>query len=175
MNAIECLPPKAYERETSSLIKASSYFHCDNLVLVAFSQSRDIEIGGKIIHVRSALEWLLSWQPRQRTMSSYTHPPGDFHGIHIGIRVCLKLRCRICIPLLIRISTMILTPQEAITKPSDWTGEEGAASVSNSGSGQYGIFGRSLHDTLGTHIVRCVNVKIKSIFNFVLRIRQNIV
>lgn len=51
--------PKAYERETSSLVKASSYFHCDNLVLIAFSRSRDIEVGGKVIHVRSAPEWLL--------------------------------------------------------------------------------------------------------------------
>lgn len=52
--------PKAYDRETSSLVKASSYFHCDNLVLIAFSQSRDIEVSGKVIHVRSALEWLLA-------------------------------------------------------------------------------------------------------------------
>lgn len=51
--------PRAYDRETSSLVKASGALACDNLTLIAFSQTRDVEINGKTIHIISALEWLL--------------------------------------------------------------------------------------------------------------------
>ena len=50
--------PKAYDRETSSLTKASEALHCNQLTLIAFSPTRDVTRDGKTIHVVSALEWL---------------------------------------------------------------------------------------------------------------------
>ena len=57
--AYEIDSPKAYDREISSLVKASGTLSCNNLTLIAFSQTRDVEIDGKTIHIISALEWLL--------------------------------------------------------------------------------------------------------------------
>ena len=57
--AYEIDSAKTYDRETSSLVKASVALSCNNLTLIAFSQTRDVEIEGKTIHVISALEWLL--------------------------------------------------------------------------------------------------------------------
>lgn len=57
--AYEIDSPKAYDRETSSLVKASDALSCSHLTLIAFSQTRDVEIEGKTIHIISALEWLL--------------------------------------------------------------------------------------------------------------------
>ena len=56
--AYEIDSPKAYDRETSSLVKASDALSCSHLTLIAFSQTRDVEIEGKTIHITSALEWL---------------------------------------------------------------------------------------------------------------------
>ena len=50
---------KTFKRETDSLIKASSSLHCDQLTLIAFTTTRDIETAGKCIHIVSAIEWLL--------------------------------------------------------------------------------------------------------------------
>ena len=50
---------KAYKRETNSLLKASETLHCDNLTLIAFAETRDVEIDGKCIHIFSAIDWLL--------------------------------------------------------------------------------------------------------------------
>lgn len=50
---------KAFNRETSSLVKASEALSCNNLTLIAFSQTRDVEIEGKTIHIISTLDWLL--------------------------------------------------------------------------------------------------------------------
>lgn len=50
---------KTFYRETSSLIKASAKLHCDNLTLIAFTQTRDEEIEGKCIKILSATDWLL--------------------------------------------------------------------------------------------------------------------
>lgn len=50
---------KTFYRETSSLIKASAKLHCDNLTLIAFTQTRDEEIDGKCIKILSATDWLL--------------------------------------------------------------------------------------------------------------------
>ncbi|MBQ4548769.1 MAG: ATP-binding protein [Bacteroidales bacterium] len=50
---------KTYNREVSSLINASTQLHCDNLLLIAFTNTRDIELQGKTIHIISAIEWLL--------------------------------------------------------------------------------------------------------------------
>ena len=57
--AYEIDSQRAYDRETSSLVKASGALSCDKLTLIAFSQTRDVEIDGKTIHIISALEWLL--------------------------------------------------------------------------------------------------------------------
>ena len=57
--AYEIESPRAYDRETSSLVKASGVLSCNNLTLIAFSTTRDVEIDGKTIHIISALEWLL--------------------------------------------------------------------------------------------------------------------
>ena len=57
--AYEIDSQRAYDRETSALVKASGALSCDYLTLIAFSQTRDVEIDGKTIHIISALEWLL--------------------------------------------------------------------------------------------------------------------
>jgi predicted AAA+ superfamily ATPase len=50
---------RAYDRETSSLVKASDALSCNRLTLVAFSPTRDVVVEGKTIHIVSVLEWLL--------------------------------------------------------------------------------------------------------------------
>lgn len=59
--AYEIDSPRAYDRETSSLIKASDALSCNRLTLIAFTQTRDVEIDGKTIHIISALDWLLQY------------------------------------------------------------------------------------------------------------------
>ena len=51
---------KTFSRETKSLLKASTALNCDNLTLIAFSETRDVEIDGKCIHIYSAIDWLLN-------------------------------------------------------------------------------------------------------------------
>lgn len=51
--------PKTFERETSSLVKASEALHCDHLTLIAMTASRDVIKDRKTIHIVSALEWLI--------------------------------------------------------------------------------------------------------------------
>ncbi|MBO5848559.1 MAG: ATP-binding protein [Bacteroidales bacterium] len=50
---------KTFNREVSSLINASETLKCDKLSLIAFAETHDIELHGKIIHIISAIEWLL--------------------------------------------------------------------------------------------------------------------
>jgi predicted AAA+ superfamily ATPase len=50
---------KTFDREVNALLKASAALKCDHLSLIAFSPTRDIEIGGKCIHIYSAIDWLL--------------------------------------------------------------------------------------------------------------------
>ena len=57
--AYEIDSPKAYDRETSSLVKASDMLSCNYLTLIAFTPTHDVEIDGKTIHIVSALDWLL--------------------------------------------------------------------------------------------------------------------
>ncbi|MCR5658592.1 MAG: ATP-binding protein [Bacteroidales bacterium] len=57
--AYEIDSQRAYNRETTSLVKASDALSCNHLTLVAFSPSRDVKIDGKTIHIVSTLEWLL--------------------------------------------------------------------------------------------------------------------
>ena len=57
--AYEIDSERTFDRETSSLIKASNALSCNLLTLVAFSPTRDVEIEGKTIHIVSVLEWIL--------------------------------------------------------------------------------------------------------------------
>lgn len=57
--AYEIDSERTYDREISSLVKASNALSCNHLTLIAFSATRDVEIEGKTIHIVSALEWLL--------------------------------------------------------------------------------------------------------------------
>lgn len=50
---------KTFSRETNSLLKASTALNCNSLTLIAFSETRDVEIDGKCIHIYSAIDWLL--------------------------------------------------------------------------------------------------------------------
>lgn len=51
---------KTLKRETSALVAASDTLHCESLTLIALTQTRDIEMDGKTIHIKSVLDWLLS-------------------------------------------------------------------------------------------------------------------
>lgn len=50
---------KTFNRETSSLVKASIALRCDKLTLIAMTTTRDVVVEGKSIHVCSAIDWLL--------------------------------------------------------------------------------------------------------------------
>lgn len=52
--------PKTFKREASALAAAASALACDNLLLIAFAESRDVEIEGRTIHIRSAIDWMLA-------------------------------------------------------------------------------------------------------------------
>lgn len=51
---------KSFKRETSALVQAAGPLHCDNLTLIAFSPTRDVQIDGKTVHIISAIDWLLA-------------------------------------------------------------------------------------------------------------------
>ncbi len=51
--------PKTLSRETNALVQASNILRCDNLTLITLSETRETLLSGHIIHIRSALEWLL--------------------------------------------------------------------------------------------------------------------
>ena len=57
--AFEIDKPKTFDRETSSLVKASEPLRCNNLTLVAFSPSRTEVVDGKEIKIRSVTDWFL--------------------------------------------------------------------------------------------------------------------
>ena len=44
---------KTFSRETSSLINASATLQCDNLSLIAFTDTHDVKLEGKTIHIVS--------------------------------------------------------------------------------------------------------------------------
>ena len=52
--------PRTLRRETESLLHASASLHCNNLTLIAFTETRDITISGQTIHIHSAEEWLVT-------------------------------------------------------------------------------------------------------------------
>lgn len=56
--AYEIDNPRTYARETFSLIKAAGELSCNTLTLIAFTQTRDVVIDGRTIHIVSVLEWL---------------------------------------------------------------------------------------------------------------------
>ena len=45
---------------SSALVLASGLLKCNNLTLIAFSDTRNVTINGKTIHIKSAIEWLLA-------------------------------------------------------------------------------------------------------------------
>jgi len=51
---------KTFKRETDALIQAAENLRCDNLMLIAQSETRDEVIEGKVIHVVNIIDWLLS-------------------------------------------------------------------------------------------------------------------
>lgn len=50
---------KTFKRETSALVAASRQLRCNQLTLIAFTESRDVQIDSQVIHIRSAMDWLL--------------------------------------------------------------------------------------------------------------------
>ena len=50
----------ATKRETESLIQAANALNCDKLTLVALTDTREVIINGRTIHIRHVVEWLLS-------------------------------------------------------------------------------------------------------------------
>lgn len=46
---------KSFNRETSALVQAAGPLHCDNLTLIAFSPTRDVQIDGKTVHSISSI------------------------------------------------------------------------------------------------------------------------
>lgn len=51
--------PKTLKRELTALAEASDKLRCDNLTLIAMSQTRDEQLTDKTIHIVSAQEWLI--------------------------------------------------------------------------------------------------------------------
>ena len=51
---------KTFNRETSSLVKASTALRCEKLTLIAMTTTRDVVMENKTIHIYSAIEWLLN-------------------------------------------------------------------------------------------------------------------
>jgi len=50
---------KTFKRETEALIDASEKLQNENLSLICLDESRDVDIQGHTIHIRSAIDWLL--------------------------------------------------------------------------------------------------------------------
>ena len=46
---------KSFNRETSALVQAAGPLHCDNLTLIAFTPTRDVQIDGKTVHSISSI------------------------------------------------------------------------------------------------------------------------
>lgn len=50
---------RTFNRETTALVKAAKTLNCDNLLLLTFSDSREVEYDGHKIRVIPVLDWLL--------------------------------------------------------------------------------------------------------------------
>ncbi len=50
---------KTLNREVSALLKASESLRCNDCTLISFTPTRDVSVDGKIVHIVSAIEWLL--------------------------------------------------------------------------------------------------------------------
>lgn len=50
---------KTFKRETLALTDASEKLHNENLTLICLDTSRDVEVKGHTIHIKSAIDWLL--------------------------------------------------------------------------------------------------------------------
>ena len=50
--------PKTLDRELSALVNASKPLNCDNLTLVADTDTRDVTLQDKVIHIVNIIDWL---------------------------------------------------------------------------------------------------------------------
>ena len=57
--AYEIDSPKTFKRETEALIQASEKIKCNNLTLIAKTETRDETISNRPIHIYSITDWLL--------------------------------------------------------------------------------------------------------------------
>lgn len=58
--AYDISAPKTFNRETSALVSGAEKLSCDNLTLIAIAPSRTVDVKGKTIKIRSAIDWLLN-------------------------------------------------------------------------------------------------------------------
>lgn len=58
--AYDLVLPKTFKREMKALVQAAAKLHCDQLTLVAVTESRDEIVNGYTIHIRHVVDWLLS-------------------------------------------------------------------------------------------------------------------
>lgn len=57
--AYDITEPKTLNRETSSLVNAAAALKCEKLTLISLTESRDVNVDGRAIRIRSAVDWLL--------------------------------------------------------------------------------------------------------------------
>jgi hypothetical protein len=58
--AYDLVSPKTFKRETEALTQAAAKLYCQELTLVAVTESRDEIVNGYTIHIRHVVDWLLS-------------------------------------------------------------------------------------------------------------------
>ena len=57
--AYDISTPKAYKRETESLLQASEKLNCDQLTLISLTESHEMSFDGHTIHIIHVIDWLL--------------------------------------------------------------------------------------------------------------------
>ncbi|MBQ6305758.1 MAG: hypothetical protein IJK78_04255 [Bacteroidales bacterium] len=57
--AYDLVSPKTFKRETEALMQAAAKQHCQELTLVAVTESRDEIVNDHTIHIRNVVDWLL--------------------------------------------------------------------------------------------------------------------
>lgn len=58
--AYDLVLPKTFKRETEALTQAAAKLHCQELTLVAITESRDVVVNDYTIHIRHVVDWLLA-------------------------------------------------------------------------------------------------------------------
>lgn len=51
--------PKTRKREITGLLKASEKFHCNNLTIVSFNETDQVQMNGKVVNIVPAHEWMM--------------------------------------------------------------------------------------------------------------------